>query len=87
MKSLSEQTHDIDAIMDDENKSKASGTEVKALATTPAPVSAATAALKDLLALRLNLSAKELGCHGLAISFAQKHNDLGIQFLVRKSYI
>ena len=46
--------------MDDEDKSKASATEVKAAATIPAPVLAATMASKDLLASRLNLSAKEL---------------------------
>ena len=41
-------------------KSKVSATEVKAGATIPAPVSAARMASKGLLALRLNLSAKEL---------------------------
>ena len=46
--------------MDDEDKNKVSATEVKAAATIPAPVLAAITALKDPLALRLNLSAKEL---------------------------
>ena len=46
--------------MDGEDKSKVSTMEVKAAATIPAPVSAATTASKDLLALKLNLSAKEL---------------------------
>ena len=46
--------------MDDEDKSKVSATEVKAVATIPAPASAATTASKDLLASKLNLSVKEL---------------------------
>ena len=46
--------------MDDEDKSNVSATEVKAATTIPAPVLAATMASKDPLALRLNLSAKEL---------------------------
>ena len=46
--------------MDDEDKSKVSTTEVKAVATILAPVSAVTTASKDVLALKLNLSAKEL---------------------------
>ena len=46
--------------MDDEDNSKVSTTEVKAVATIPAPVSAAKTASKDLLALKLNLTAKEL---------------------------
>ena len=47
-------------MMDDEDKSKIPATDIKAAATIPAPASAATVALKDLLALKLNLSAKEL---------------------------
>ena len=46
--------------MDDEDKSKIPATNIEAAATIPAPASAATMALKDLLALKLNLSAKEL---------------------------
>ena len=46
--------------MDDEDLSKVSATEVRAAAAICAPVSAATTALKDLLALKLNLSEKEL---------------------------
>ena len=44
----------------DEDKGKISATDVKAATTIPALASAATVALKDLLALKLNLSAKEL---------------------------
>ena len=61
--SLSEQTQVVGTIqimMDDEDKSKISATDVKAVAIIPAPASAATVASKDLLALKLNLSAKEL---------------------------
>ena len=47
-------------MMDDEDKSKISATDIKAVATIPAPASAATVVLKDLLALKLNLSTKEL---------------------------
>ena len=47
-------------MMDDEDKSKIPATNIEAAATIPAPSSAATMALKDLLALKLNLSAKEL---------------------------
>ena len=46
--------------MDDEDKSKISATDIKAAATIPAPASPATVASKDLLAMKLNLSAKEL---------------------------
>ena len=41
-------------------KAKFQPLKVKAVATIPALVSAATTALKDLLALKLNLSEKEL---------------------------
>ena len=61
--SLSEQTQAVGTIqmmMDDEDKSKIQATDIKAVASIPAPASAATVALKDLLALKLNLSAKEL---------------------------
>ena len=46
--------------MNDEDKSIVSTTEVKEVSTIPTPVSAATTASKDLLALKQNLSAKEL---------------------------
>ena len=47
-------------MMDDEDKNKISATDIEAVATIPAPASAATVASKDLLGLKLNLSAKEL---------------------------
>ena len=59
--SLSEKTQAVGTIqtmMDDEDKSKIPATDIEVAATIPAPASAATVALKDLLALKLNLSAK-----------------------------
>ena len=61
--SFSEQTKAIGTIqimMDADDKSKIPATDIKAGATIPAPASAVTVALKDLLALKLNFSAKEL---------------------------
>ena len=46
--------------VDDEDKSKIPATDIEAAATIPASVSVATVASKDFLALKLNLSAKEL---------------------------
>ena len=47
-------------MMDDEDKSKIPAAHIKVVTTTPAPASAAMVASKDLLASKLNLSAKEL---------------------------
>ena len=61
--SLSEQTQAVGTIqmmMDDQDKSKIPATDIKVVATTPAPNSAAMVASKDLLASQFNLSAKEL---------------------------